>query len=208
MNITQFIIDIAARGDGQAISKIRAVQNGLDMANRHAEKLKTGLRQAFSSLPGAEFFMNPIVALTTGVGVVAKVGMEAEKTATAFNVLVGNEEKAAKALGELNSYADNTLWDRTTTQEAAKTMLGFGISTEKVVGDLKMLGDVAMGDKNKLRQLALVFGQISAAGKLQGQDLMQLINAGYNPLMDISEMTGKSVAQLKEKKVKWGCGLS
>lgn len=198
MNIAQFIIDIAAKGDAQAVSQIRSVQNGLDMAERSAGRLKKSLGTAFASLPGAQFIMNPFVALTAGVGVVSKLGMEAEKTAVSFNVLVGSEEKAAKMLGEINKYADNTLWDRNTTQEAAKTMLGFGVSTESVVGDLKMLGDVAMGDKNKLQQLALVFGQISAAGKLQGQDLLQLINAGYNPLLDISAMTGKSVAQLKE----------
>ena len=199
MNIAQFIIDIAAKGDAQTVSKIRSVQNGLDLAERSAGKLRTGLRQAFSSLPGAEFFTNPVVALTAGIGVVSKLGMEAEKTSTAFNVLVGSEEKAAKMLGEINNYADNTLWDRNTTQEATKTMLGFGVSTETVVDDLKMLGDVAMGDKNKLNQLALVFGQISAAGKLQGQDLLQLINAGYNPLLDISAQTGKSAARLKEE---------
>lgn len=203
MNIAQFIIDIAAKGDGQALSRIHAVQGGLDAADRSAarfsSRLTKGLGQAFRSLPGAEFITNPIVALTAGVGVVSKLGMEAEKTSTAFNVLVGSEEKAAKMLGEINKYADNTLWDRTTTQEAAKTMLGFGVSTESVVDDLKMLGDVAMGDKNKLNQLALVFGQISAAGKLQGQDLLQLINAGYNPLLDISAQTGKSVAQLKDE---------
>lgn len=203
MNIAQFIIDIAAKGDGQALSRIHAVQGGLDAADRSAarfsSRLTKSLGQAFRSLPGAEFITNPIVALTAGVGVVSKLGMEAEKTSTAFNVLVGSEEKAAKMLGEINKYADNTLWDRTSTQEAAKTMLGFGVSTESVVDDLKMLGDVAMGDKNKLNQLALVFGQISAAGKLQGQDLLQLINAGYNPLLDISAQTGKSVAQLKDE---------
>lgn len=198
MNITQFVIDIAAKGDGQALSKVKSLQAGLDSAERSAGKLRKGLSDAFASLPGAEFITNPIVALTAGVGVVSKLGMEAEKTSTAFNVLVGSEDKAAKMLDELNKYADNTLWDRKTVQEAIKTMLGFGVSTESVVGDLKMLGDVAMGDKNKMQQLALVFGQISAAGKLQGQDLLQLINAGYNPLLDISEMTGKSVAQLKD----------
>lgn len=203
MKIAQFLIDIAAKGDGQALSRIQAVQNGLDSADRSASRLSSriskGLGDAFRSLPGAEFFLNPIVAITSGVGVVSKMGMEAEKTATSFNVLVGNEEKAAKMLGELNKYADNTLWDRSTTQDAAKTMLGFGVSTETVVDDLKMLGDVAMGDKNKMQQLALVFGQISSAGKLQGQDLLQLINAGYNPLLDMAELTGKSVAQLKNE---------
>ena len=206
MNIAQYIIDIGAKGDAQTISQINAVQKSLDSADRSASKLSAGISKglgdAFRSLPGAEFITNPIVALTAGIGVVSKMGMEAEKTAVAFNVLVGNEEKAAKMLDEINKYADNTLWDRKTTQQAAQTMLGFGVSTETVVGDLKMLGDVAQGDKNRLQQLALVFGQISAAGKLQGQDLLQLINAGYNPLLDISEMTGKSVAQLKDEMAK------
>jgi len=202
MNIAQYIIDISAKGDSSTIGKIDSVQRKLDAAAQSAAKFGTGIKKglgdAFRSLPGAEFITNPIVALTAGVGVVAKMGMEAEKTATSFNVLVGSEAKAAKMLGEINKYADNTLWDRSTTQNASKTMLGFGISTETVVDDLKMLGDVAMGDKNKLQSLALVFGQISAAGKLQGQDLLQLINAGYNPLLDISALTGKSVAQLKD----------
>ena len=198
MNIVEWLINIALKGNEDAVAKVEALQGSMDSADRSAGKLKKGLKDAFKSLPGAEFFTNPIVAITTGIGVVSKVGMEAEKTAVAFNVLVGNEEKAAKMLGELNKYADNTLWDRSTTQNAAQTMLGFGVSTESVVDDLKMLGDVAMGDKNKLQSLALVFGQISSAGKLQGQDLLQLINAGYNPLLDISELTGKSVAQLKD----------
>ena len=203
MNIAQYIIEIATEGDSQSVSKIKTLQSCMDSADRSATKfsssVRKGLGDAFRSLPGAEFITNPIVAITAGIGVVSKFGMEAEKTAVAFNVLVGNEEKAAKMLGEINKYADNTLWDRTTTQSAAQTMLGFGVSTETVVDDLKMLGDVAQGDKNRFQQLALVFGQISAAGKLQGQDLMQLINAGYNPLLDISELTGKSVAQLKDE---------
>lgn len=203
MNVLQFIIDIAAKGDQAVIKKIGAIQDKMGGTEAAAERLANatggGLRKAFMSLPGASFFSNPIVAISSGIGVVARLGMETEKTATAFRVLAGSEETSTRLLGELNRYADETVWNRPEIQEAAKTMMGFGVSTETVFKDLKMLGDVAMGDKNKLQSLALVFGQISAAGKLQGQDLLQLINAGYNPLLDISELTGKSVATLKEE---------
>lgn len=203
MNVLQFIIDIAARGDQAVIRRVNTLQERLGGADAAAERLANTtsgkLKRAFMSLPGASFFANPIVALSTGIGVVAKLGMETEKTATAFRVLAGSEETSTKLLGQLNKYADETVWNRPEIQEAAKTMMGFGVSTETVYKDLKMLGDVAMGDKNKLQSLALVFGQISSAGKLQGQDLLQLINAGYNPLLDISELTGKSVAKLKDE---------
>ena len=203
MNVLQFIIDIAAKGDQAVIKKIGAIQDKMGGAEAAAERLANTmggrLRKAFNSLPGASFFSNPIVALSTGTGVVTKLGMETEKTATAFRVLAGSEETSSKLLGQLNKYADDTVWNRPEITEAAKTMMGFGVSTETVYQDLKMLGDVAMGDKNKLQSLALVFGQISSAGKLSGQDLLQLINAGYNPLLDISELTGKSVATLKDE---------
>ena len=202
-NVQQYIIEITSSGDGAVVSRIGHLQNRMESADRAARTLSSsvggGLKSAFMSLPGAQFFTNPIVAIASGIGVVAKLGMQAESTATSFNVLVGDENKATKMLDDLNKYADDTIWDRMGTQNAAKTMLGFGVAAENVVGDLKMLGNMAMGDKNKLQQLALVFGQVSSAGKLQGQDLLQLINAGYNPLSDISEITGKSVAELKDE---------
>lgn len=202
MNILQFLIDIRSRDNG-VIGQVTRMQERLDAADRSANRLSTTiggrLRTAIMSLPGAEFFTNPIVALTAGVGVVAKLGMDADKTAVSFNVLTGSMEKGSTLLGQINKYADETIYDRLGTQEAAKTMLGFGVSLENVMGDLKMLGDVAMGDKNRMSQLALVFGQVAAAGKLQGQDLLQLINAGYNPLLDMSALTGKSVGELRDE---------
>lgn len=201
MNILQFLIDIRSRDNG-VIGQVTRLQTRLDEADRSATRLANTvgvkLKSAFMSLPGAEFLTNPIVALTAGVGVVSKMGMEAEKTAVSFNVLTGSVEKGGKLLAELNQYADTTIYDRLGTQQAAQTMIGFGVSVENVMSDLRMLGDVAMGDKNRFQQLALVFGQVAAAGKLQGQDLLQLINAGYNPLLDISALTGKSVSQLKD----------
>lgn len=202
MNILQFLIDIRSRDNG-VIGQVTRMQERLDAADRSANRLSTTiggrLRTAIMSLPGAEFFTNPIVALTAGVGVVSKLGMDADKTAVSFNVLTGSMEKGTTLLGQINKYADETIYDRLGTQEAAKTMLGFGVSLENVMGDLKMLGDVAMGDKNRMSQLALVFGQVAAAGKLQGQDLLQLINAGYNPLLDMSALTGKSVGELRDE---------
>lgn len=202
-NVSQFIIEITSTGDGAVAGRISNLQGRMESADRAARTLSSsvggGLKSAFMSLPGAQFFTNPIVAMSSGIGIVAKLGMQAESTATSFKVLVGDEDKATKMLDDLNKYADDTIWDRMGTQNAAKTMLGFGVAAENVVGDLKMLGNMAMGDKNKLQQLALAFGQVSSAGKLQGNDLLQLINAGYSPLADIAAITGDKVENVKEK---------
>ena len=202
MNILQFLIDIRSRENG-VIGQVNRLQGRIDAANQSAERLSRtvggGLREAFLSLPGAEFFTNPIVALTAGVGAVSKLGMEAGKTAVSFDVLLGSQEKSAEMLRMMNRYAADSPYGRLGVQEAAKTMLGFGVAEDQVMSSLKMLGDIAGGSEEQFKGLALVFSQVAAAGKLQGQDLLQLISNGYNPLMDISRMTGKSVSQLREE---------
>lgn len=203
MNIVRYIIELAARGDNAVIRRISGLQDRLESADAAATRLATSvgrnLKTAVMSLPGASFFTNPIVAMTAGIGAVSRLGMQAQTTATAFNVLVGSQEKSSAILGDLYKYADDTIWDRKELIASAQTMLGFGSSVETVTSDLKMLGDIAMGDKNRLQQLALVFGQISSAGKLQGQDLMQLVNAGYNPLQDIAKMTGQTMSEVRKQ---------
>ena len=82
-------------------------------------------------------------------------------------------------------------------------MLGFGIAQEKVMPTLSAIGDLAMGNKDKMSSLTLAYSQMSSTGKLMGQDLLQMINAGFNPLNEISKNTGKSIGVLKKEMEKY-----
>lgn len=126
------------------------------------------------------------------------VGAEAEKTSVAFKTLIGDEETATKVLGELNDYAKATPFSNMQINDAAKTLLNFGVNAQQVNGLLRQLGDISMGDANKLNSLSVVMGQVSSAGKMSGQDLMQFINAGFNPLKELADMTGKKYTELQD----------
>ena len=78
----------------------------------------------------------------------------------------------------------------------AKGMIQYNIPLDKTKELMQTLGDISMGDSNKMGALGLVTSQIAALGKLQGQDYRQMLNTGFNPLTIISEMTGKSMATL------------
>ena len=95
--------------------------------------------------------------------------------------------------------ASTTPYETTDLIGATQTMIGFGISAEEAQGYLNVLGDIAMGDSQKMQSLALAFSQCQSTGKLMGQDLLQMINQGFNPLLYISKMTGKSIGTLKEE---------
>lgn len=203
MKLIDFIIKFASQGDASVVNAASKIQGCIESAEQAADRLSTTvggkLKQAFMSLPGAEFITNPIVAMTAGIGTVSTLGMQAEKTAKSFDVLVGSQDKAGKMLDEIYDYADNTLWSRMDMSDAAQSLLAYSVPAEKVVKDLKMLGDISLGDKNKMSTLATVFGQISTAGRLMTQDYRQLLNVGFNPLYDISQMTGKSMAKLQDE---------
>lgn len=109
------------------------------------------------------------------------------------------KRKGEKLNAELQEFAKISPLEFAPTVSTAQMMLGFGIDADKVPRYLQAIGDIAMGDTRHFQSLSLAFSQMSAAGKLMGQDLMQMVNAGFQPLQVISEKTGKSIGALKEE---------
>lgn len=139
-----------------------------------------------------------MVAGTVAVAGLFKMGAELEKTTLFFNVLTGSVEKGTKLFSELTEFANTTPFSNQLINRNAQTLLAFGTKTEKITKILRMLGDVAGGDEERFKNITLAFAQMSAAGRLMGQDLLQMVNAGFNPLQIISEKTGKSMLELKK----------
>lgn len=144
-----------------------------------------------------------IIALGYGISrMVKSASQEAAKFETLsaqMEVLTGSTANAKKLLDELTTFGATTPLEQGDLQQASKTLLGFGITLDKVMPTLRMLGDVSMGNGQTLQQLALVFGQVSAAGRLMGGDVLQMINSGFNPLVQISKRTGESMIVLKKR---------
>lgn len=136
--------------------------------------------------------------LSSFVGSVVKMRGEIEALEISFETLIGNKDKAKEFFGEIKDFAVNTPLQMNTLAKGAQTMLGFNIELEKVMPLLRQIGDISMGDAQKFDSLVLAFSQMSSTGKLMGQDLLQMINAGFNPLVEMSKITGKSLSELKE----------
>lgn len=195
--------DLLPIGSLSAIRKYNSEINKLEhsvskLQTLNGSKLKTWFSEALNSLPGLA--TNPLILAGAGIGMSIRKGMEADlQQANITTLLRGDVEKAKALYAQLSDYGVKTPYDKAGLIEAQKTMMSFGLSSEFAFGKLKNIGDIAMGDVQKMQSLSLAFAQATSAGKLQGQDLMQMINAGFNPLQVISERTGESMAQLKER---------
>lgn len=127
---------------------------------------------------------------------------EIESFEISFNSLLGSKEKGAAFFAEIKEFAVKTPLQLNDIAGAAQTLLGFGIEANRIMPILRQLGDVSMGNAERFKSLSLAFAQATSAGKLQGQDLLQMINAGFNPLNEIAKKTGKSIGELKEDMAK------
>lgn len=132
------------------------------------------------------------------VSQIVRVRGEFQSMQTAIETMVG-KDMADSLMSQLKEMAKISPLTLTDMVDAEKMMLGFNIQAEDTVRYLQALSDISMGDSVKFKSLTLAFSQMSAAGKLMGQDLNQMINAGFNPLQIIAEKTGKSISTLKDE---------
>jgi tape measure domain-containing protein len=161
--------------------------------------LRNSITNAFKNIPFSQYIFNPLTIAGVVGGRALKLGIDNEMRNASFEVLFGGEENARKMIDNISAYAAKSTYGKDALSEAAQTMAGFGLAQERIMPNLKAIGEIAMGDKGKLSSLTLAFSQMSATGTLMGQDLNQMINAGFNPLLQMSKTTGKSVGELKEQ---------
>lgn len=208
MNLFTLYADLALDASG--------FESGVKKASRQGNTLASSLRGGLGS--ASQTVINNMSAASVAVGnlladvarATANTGKQLVQTGinynstmenyqTNFATMLGGSSEAAQALtADLQEMAASTPFAMTDLADASQTLLAFGQDSSTVMETLQSLGDIAMGDKNKLSSLTLAFSQASSAGKLMGQDLMQMINAGFNPLTTIAEKTGASIGDLKE----------
>lgn len=139
----------------------------------------------------------PLVAMATA-GVKYNAELESYN-ANLTTLLGGNKKQAEELLQTLKETAKTTPYETSQLVKATQTMMAFGISAKDAQKYLNQIGDISMGNAEKLSGLTLAFSQVQSAGRLTGQDLLQMINQGFNPLNIISKETGESMASLKER---------
>ena len=174
----------------------------------HLEKTLKSVKGSIASLGSVA---KTGVAGLAGLGAAGAAGLGAfivtssqaaaslEDLSIQFEVLTGSAKSSADLLKAFREEEKKSALNTKDYANAAKNLLGFGMNLQEVVPTLKMLGDVSMGNSDRFGSLALAFAQTTAAGRLMGQEVLQFVNAGFNPLSQIAKDTGKSMADLKKE---------
>lgn len=204
MNIVEYAIQMRDFASGKIDRITRSMSENIRMSRRMAEANQTA-----GNVMGKSFDLGRILkggaiataAIAAGrragelLGSSMREALEREQIQVSFNVLAGSDA-AGKALAEqLVALQRDTILGGEVFG-VAQTMMGYGFDSTEVIGNLRMLGDVSMGNADKLQRLALAFSQIRAAGRMNAQDMAQMREAGFNPLQQIAESTGATYEEL------------
>lgn len=190
------------------ISAAKSSEQAIREYGKAAEEAsKKGLLKAAST----EEWRSVATTLTVVGGAVTALGVASLKTGIQYNqlqqttraaltTLLGSAQAANEQMDKLDDFARKSPFSKATFIQAQQQMLAFGIETKKVIPYMDALQDAtaaAGGSNQQLGELAFVMAQISAAGKITAQDLMQFGQRGVNAADLIGKSMGKTGAQIR-----------
>lgn len=185
MNLFELFVKIGV--DDQASDKISSLSS----------KLGNGLKTA------AKVGTAAIGAASTSVVALGKIGLDynsqMEQYTTNFTTMLGDQEAAVKKVDELKQFAASTPLSMDDLAKGTQTLLAFGVESENSTGILRQLGDIALGDADKMQRLSTAFGKATAEGKVTGDTVQQMIDAGWNPLIQISQTAGETMEETRKR---------
>lgn len=167
-----------------------------NLDNKGLEKDINNISNNFSRLKSIA--MKALGAI--GFGSLVKEGVQynatVEQLQTSFEVMTGSAEEATDVVEQLKEIGAKTPFEFTGLAETTQLLMNYGFTADEAIDRMQMLGDISQGSADKMNRIATAYGQMSSAGKVSLEDVKQMIEAGFNPLQEISQSTGESMESL------------
>ena len=170
--------------------------------------LAGNLGSAFSSVAGS---IQPVISgfqkmlavgsagFTALMGFGFKFASQLQVSAAQMQALTGSTQLASSTFKQLYDFARGTPFAFPDVAKAAATLMGYGRTAQQVTQDIKTLGGLVAITGANWQNLAVVFGQVNAAGRLMGQDALQLINNGVPITAALAKQLGISIQEVKQR---------
>jgi tape measure domain-containing protein len=159
------------------------------------EKKSFSVSDGFGKITGA---LAGVAALAGTFDFILDATREMEDLQTQFIAFTGSAAGAADQMERLTAFASKSPFSLADVANANKTLLAFGSSTTASLEQLRQLGEVSAATGKDLGDLATIFGQIQAEGKLTGERFGQLIERGVNLGPEIAKSMGIAETAVKQ----------
>ena len=201
VNKTAKEIDNLGKESDDSSKQVKNLSNNMNDADDASKKLGDG----FTVLKGtmANLASQAISKIVDGfkelVGGAVDYQKSMEYYTTSFTVMTGSADKASETIKKLADIGATTPFDMPQLADATSLLMNFGFSADDAVDSMMMLGDISQGNADKLNSIARAYGKMNSAQKVTLEDINMMIDAGFNPLQEISEKTGESMQSLYDR---------
>jgi len=189
-------VNIVINGKNLASKAIKDVTKDLSDASGASNKFNDGMMKL------AKFGLGSAIAAATAVigGSFASLKKSADFSdiRMQFDTLLGSYSEAEKMLTSLQGLAAKTPLQLTAVTEAATQLLAVGTDKNLITGELRMLGDLAMGNEQKFGLLTDAYAKLRAKGKVSLEELNRFTENGVPLLGSLAKNLGVSNAELQK----------
>lgn len=176
----------------------RKFQSGLDKARGQTRSFAADVTSIVSGIAIADIGKRAIGGIVDLSASVVKLAADAQTAQITFEVLTGDAAKGAKLFKDIQKFASRTSFDLTSAADATKSLLAAGVGDSDVMNTMQLLGDLAMGDANKLGFLSKAYTDVMNKGKLQGQEIRQFAENGVGLVGALASSMNKTNAEILE----------
>ena len=184
--------------NSEALRKLKELKEAAEESTSDivsdADRMDVAMRKIGSALAG----LGLGISLTSFAKQVAMVRGEFQQLEVAFSTMLSSKEKADALMAEVTDFAAKTPFDLQGVAQGTKQLLAYGSTAEEVVGELRMLGDIAAGLSIPLGDIVYLYGTTRTQGRMYTQDLRQFMGRGIPLAEELAKQFGVSKDRVGE----------
>lgn len=199
-------VDIGAKTQGFTSALSTASARAADFAKNAGASFQRvsseagGMAKNIGSMFAALQISNLVDRAVSGVTSLGKAiiggAADAELMVAEMETLTGNVGQGAVLFNQLERFAARTSFTLQGAADASRNLLAKGVAQSDLIPTMQMLGDLAMGNEERLGFLAKAYTDVQAKGKLMAQEQNQFAENGINLFEILAQTTGKNTTQL------------
>lgn len=163
----------------------QGVKNAQNKAKSLASSLGGAIGTGVSAIgKGVSVAVKGIATATAAAGAaitaLGAIGLDynsqMETYTTNFEVMLGSNEAAMQKVEELKTMAAKTPFEMSDLAKGTQTLLAFNVASDESTDVLTKLGDISLGNSEKLDSLTRAYGKMNAAQKVTLEDINMMID--------------------------------
>lgn len=137
------------------------------------------------------------LGILSTLSVPVRLAADMELTSSAFETMLKSADKTKALLGELTKFAAQTPFEFPELADTAKLMIAFGSSSDSVVNELRMIGDVSSAIGQPIKDIALIYGKARTSGRLFASDINELGGRGVPIIRELAKQFNVSESEVR-----------